>query len=97
MKFGKYLDAEQVPEWEKMYVNYRALKRLVKKIAVAKAIQMAGPSEEKTTLLRRASTYLGYSSTIIGNSSTNSSPTQTADIATINQSLAGLMSPEPCA
>ncbi|KAJ2615771.1 Signal transduction protein [Coemansia sp. RSA 1804] len=75
MKFGKYLEAEQVPEWEKMYVNYRALKRLVKKIAAAREARLAaGASEERTSLLRRASTYLGYNSIGI-QSDSGSSPT----------------------
>ncbi|KAJ1668901.1 Signal transduction protein [Coemansia sp. RSA 1813] len=94
MKFGKYLEAEQVPEWEKMYVSYRALKRLVKKIALAKEARMAGPSEEKTSLLRRASTYLGYSS-MISKDSSSSSPTRTTDSATISPTYVGPSTPTP--
>ncbi|KAJ3339236.1 hypothetical protein HDU93_008444 [Gonapodya sp. JEL0774] len=34
MKFGRYLEQEEVPEWASRYVNYKKLKRLIKKIAV---------------------------------------------------------------
>ncbi|KAJ2232021.1 Xenotropic and polytropic retrovirus receptor 1 [Coemansia sp. RSA 485] len=61
MKFGKYLEAEQVPEWEKMYVDYKGLKRQVKAVAAALS-KGAGTGDEQVSLLRRASTYLGYSS-----------------------------------
>ncbi|KAJ2846443.1 hypothetical protein J3B02_004410 [Coemansia erecta] len=63
MKFGKYLEAEQVPEWDKMYVDYKGLKRQVKIIASAME-KGTGTStgEEQISLLRRASTYLGYNS-----------------------------------
>ncbi|KAJ2747846.1 Signal transduction protein [Coemansia sp. BCRC 34301] len=66
MKFGKYLEAEQVPEWAKMYVDYDGLKQLIK--AVAAAIEQRGPAPtgERLSLLRRASTYLGYDSLATG-------------------------------
>ncbi|KAJ2389594.1 hypothetical protein GGI23_005803, partial [Coemansia sp. RSA 2559] len=95
MKFGKYLEAEQVPEWEKMYVNYRALKRLIKKIALAKEARVASPSEEKTSLLRRASAYLGYNSIIPGDNSSNNTPARATGSATINSMPEGLSSPPP--
>ncbi|KAJ2404957.1 Signal transduction protein [Coemansia sp. RSA 1935] len=62
MKFGKYLEAEQVPEWAKMYVDYHGLKRSVKAIAAAVANQQRHTSPERMSLIRRASTYLGYDS-----------------------------------
>ncbi|KAJ2725685.1 Signal transduction protein [Coemansia sp. Benny D115] len=62
MKFGKYLEAEQVPEWGKMYVDYKGLKKQVKAIAAALEARRTGASEERSSLLRRASTYLGYDS-----------------------------------
>ncbi|PIA17821.1 EXS-domain-containing protein [Coemansia reversa NRRL 1564] len=62
MKFGKYLDAEQVPEWAKMYVDYVGLKRAVKSIAGAIANQKLPLSSERMSLIRRTSEYLGYSS-----------------------------------
>lgn len=64
MKFGKYLEAEQVPEWAKMYVNYRLLKKLIKEVAVAKEQEAKNKSKtaEQASLLKRASTYLGYNS-----------------------------------
>ncbi|KAJ1724442.1 Signal transduction protein [Coemansia erecta] len=77
MKFGKYLEAEQVPEWGKMYVDYKGLKKQVG--VVAKAIDMkSSGNEERSSLLRRASTYLGYDSFSLGNAeaaiSNSSSP-----------------------
>ncbi|KAJ2694554.1 Xenotropic and polytropic retrovirus receptor 1 [Coemansia sp. IMI 209128] len=66
MKFGKYLEAEQVPEWAKMYVDYDGLKQIIKTVAVA--IEKRGPvlTEERLSLLKRASTYLGYDSLATG-------------------------------
>ncbi|KAJ2885452.1 Signal transduction protein [Coemansia aciculifera] len=66
MKFGKYLEAEQVPEWAKMYVDYDGLKQIIKTIAVAIEKHGPAPTEERLSLLRRASTYLGYDSLAIG-------------------------------
>ncbi|KAJ2796536.1 Xenotropic and polytropic retrovirus receptor 1, partial [Coemansia helicoidea] len=65
MKFGKYLVAEQVPEWAKMYVDYVGLKRAVAAVAAAVARQQQqrqAVAGERMSLLRRTSTYLGYSS-----------------------------------
>ncbi|KAJ2160320.1 Signal transduction protein [Coemansia sp. RSA 552] len=62
MKFGKYLEAEQVPEWAKMYVDYQGLKRATKAIATALDAQRRPVPEEQRSLIRRASTYLGYGS-----------------------------------
>ncbi|KAJ2444125.1 hypothetical protein GGF42_006405, partial [Coemansia sp. RSA 2424] len=62
MKFGKYLEAEQVPEWAKMYVDYDGLKQLIKAVAAAIEKRGSAPTEERLSLLRRASTYLGYDS-----------------------------------
>ncbi|KAJ2358056.1 hypothetical protein GGF43_001084, partial [Coemansia sp. RSA 2618] len=56
MKFGKYLEAEQVPEWAKMYVDYHGLKRAIKAIAAAMANQQRQTSAERMSLIRRAST-----------------------------------------
>ncbi|KAJ1846046.1 hypothetical protein LPJ73_004650, partial [Coemansia sp. RSA 2703] len=77
MKFGKYLEAEQVPEWGKMYVDYKGLKKQAGIIAKAIEINSSG-KEERASLLRRASTYLGYDSFSLGNAeaamSNSSSP-----------------------
>ncbi|KAJ1954913.1 Signal transduction protein, partial [Linderina pennispora] len=63
MKFGKYLEAEQVPEWEKMYVDYKHLKRRIKEIAAAQERNRKSQrGDEHVSLLKRASTYLGYDS-----------------------------------
>ncbi|KAJ2303668.1 hypothetical protein IWW55_002809, partial [Coemansia sp. RSA 2706] len=65
MKFGKYLEAEQVPEWAKMYADYHGLKRQIKAVAAAMArqqLQQRHTSAERMSLIRRASTYLGYDS-----------------------------------
>ncbi|KAJ1998639.1 hypothetical protein H4R26_005384, partial [Coemansia thaxteri] len=68
MKFGLYLEAEQVPEWEKMYVDYQGLKQLIKAVAVAIEKRGAGPADERFSLLNRTSTYLGYNSIVFNNS-----------------------------
>ncbi|KAJ1892452.1 Signal transduction protein [Kickxella alabastrina] len=65
MKFGKYLEAEQVPEWVKMYVDYKGLKRQVKVIAMAIDKRERGPIDEGHSLIRRASAYLGYDSFVL--------------------------------
>ncbi|KAJ2369714.1 hypothetical protein IW150_005087, partial [Coemansia sp. RSA 2607] len=52
MKFGKYLEAEQVPEWGKMYVDYKGLKKQAGIIAKAIEINSSG-KEERASLLRR--------------------------------------------
>ncbi|KAJ2112979.1 Xenotropic and polytropic retrovirus receptor 1 [Coemansia sp. RSA 922] len=70
MKFGKYLEAEQVPEWAKMYVDYDGLKQIIKTIAAAIEKHGPAPTEERLSLLRRASTYLGYDSLAIGSPTT---------------------------
>ncbi|KAJ2019799.1 Signal transduction protein [Coemansia sp. S680] len=70
MKFGKYLEAEQVPEWAKMYVDYDGLKQIIKTIAAAIEKHGPAPTEERLSLLRRASTYLGYDSFAIGSPTT---------------------------
>ncbi|KAJ1744108.1 Signal transduction protein [Coemansia sp. RSA 989] len=62
MKFGKYLESEQVPEWAKMYVDYDSLKHSVKVIAAAIANHNRQVPAERMSLIRRASSYLGYNS-----------------------------------
>ncbi|KAJ2779756.1 Signal transduction protein [Coemansia javaensis] len=62
MRFGQYLEAEQVPEWAKMYVDYAGLKQAVGVVAAAVASQRRGAPGERMSLLRRTSQYLGYSS-----------------------------------
>jgi len=32
MKFGEYLEQEQVSEWKDFYINYSILKRIIKKL-----------------------------------------------------------------
>ncbi|KAJ2814975.1 hypothetical protein GGI24_006204, partial [Coemansia furcata] len=66
MKFGKYLEAEQVPEWAKMYVDYGGLKKIIKTVAAAIEKRGPVPTEERLSLLKRASTYLGYDSFATG-------------------------------
>ncbi|KAJ2805297.1 Xenotropic and polytropic retrovirus receptor 1 [Coemansia guatemalensis] len=77
MKFGKYLEAEQVPEWAKMYADYAGFKRAVKSIAAAIANQKSPQSGERMSLIRRTSEYLGYST--IKNSSISPLPRCTSD------------------
>ncbi|KAJ2715150.1 Xenotropic and polytropic retrovirus receptor 1, partial [Coemansia spiralis] len=62
MKFGKYLEAEQVPEWAKMYVDYVGLKRAVAAIVEAIASQRQMASYERMPLPRRTSASQGYDS-----------------------------------
>ena len=33
MKFSKLLDQESVPEWKKMYIDYKGLKHILKDVA----------------------------------------------------------------
>ncbi|KAJ1962726.1 Signal transduction protein [Dipsacomyces acuminosporus] len=79
MKFGKYLEAEQVPEWQKMYVDYKGLKRRIKEIAAAMEKKRRQSSEERVSLLRRASTYLGYDSFSLGGPAPTGSTVHPAD------------------
>ncbi|CAM8906083.1 unnamed protein product [Rhodiola kirilowii] len=37
MKFGKELQAQQVPEWQDAYMNYNLLKKLLKDVIQAKS------------------------------------------------------------
>lgn len=41
MKFGKNLERNQVPEWKTFYINYKALKKLIK--SAAEEARLGGP------------------------------------------------------
>ena len=36
MKFGRNLPRNQVPEWASAYINYKALKKLIKAASIAR-------------------------------------------------------------
>ncbi|KZT61822.1 hypothetical protein CALCODRAFT_326988 [Calocera cornea HHB12733] len=44
MKFGRYLRDSLIPEWRKAYIDYRGLKKLMKRIAEQEYAGSAGPS-----------------------------------------------------
>ena len=47
VKFGKHLEEEGVPEWKDQYVNYKKLKKLIKKLH---RLMLADPTRAPTTI-----------------------------------------------
>uniref|UniRef100_A0A7N1A9J8 SPX domain-containing protein n=1 Tax=Kalanchoe fedtschenkoi TaxID=63787 RepID=A0A7N1A9J8_KALFE len=58
MKFGKELQAQQVPEWQDAYMNYNFLKKLLKDVIHFKQQQQ---QHKPAGLARRVSLYRAFS------------------------------------
>ncbi|KAJ0966511.1 hypothetical protein J5N97_023428 [Dioscorea zingiberensis] len=51
VKFSRQLEGQLIPEWKEAFVNYRQLKKLVKKIKISALRSPAGPSSDRHTFL----------------------------------------------
>ena len=54
MKFGRNLPRNQVPEWASSYINYKALKKLIKN--VAETARVTGTADTAGKLLKVGAT-----------------------------------------
>ncbi|KAJ1024736.1 hypothetical protein NDA16_002776 [Ustilago loliicola] len=66
MKFARYLDENTAPEWKKVYIQYRGLKKLIKRVAEHREARLRLETE-----LGLARTHSSSSSTAIAGSGTN--------------------------
>ncbi|KAI0077378.1 hypothetical protein K474DRAFT_1097579 [Panus rudis PR-1116 ss-1] len=54
MKFARYLEETQVPEWKKAYIDYRGLKKRITAIRKARENRPASPVVESETIITRS-------------------------------------------
>ncbi|SPO47232.1 related to putative phosphate transporter 1 [Moesziomyces antarcticus] len=59
MKFARYLDENTVPEWRKVYIQYRGLKKLIKRVAAHREARIRYEAELGIARTQSSSTAVG--------------------------------------